>query len=118
MNYEPQNFEKKRLKHGILNLVFFILILITPEYREYFGVIKGYAPYEFAFNIGFFFPCMFILLIIAIVIFWKTVAENKKYQNKTYFTLTIVLTSPILILWAFFGLKIIFEIFKEFGDNY
>ncbi|KIC63890.1 hypothetical protein [Chryseobacterium taiwanense] len=114
MNFGSQNFEKKRLYYGILNLIFFILILITPEYREYFGVIKGYAPYEFGFNIEFFFPCMFILLIITIVIFWKTIEENKKYQNKTFFILTIAVTAPILILWIFFGVKIIFEIFNEY----
>jgi len=80
----------------ILAIGLLIITLFINTYRyELFDIKQGYAPYNFGFNIFFFFPSTVLSLIFAIfVVFRKSNPENKK--AKLY---SIILVSPIFILW-------------------
>jgi uncharacterized membrane protein len=59
------------------------LIFIFGNYRlEWFGVIPGYAPYNFAFNVGVILPLTFISVVISILVFFKILLSWKKRKNK------------------------------------
>ena len=98
---------EKRFMITVSNTILFVVTLLISEYRHLFGVIKGYAPYEFAFNLIFFLPIMIIVLIIAIILFSKTISERKNYNNKICFYSTLLFNVPILLFWSWLLVRMI-----------
>lgn len=97
----------------IANLAF-ALIFIFGNYRlEWFGVIPGYAPYNFAFNVGVILPLTFISVVISIVVFFRILVSWKKRKNKldNYFFVFFSLPGIILVLRIFTVL--VFDIFTS-----
>lgn len=61
----------------------FALIFIFGYYRsEWFGVIPGYAPNNFAFNVGLILPLTFVSFVLSVFVFSRALLNWKKRSNK------------------------------------
>lgn len=78
----------------------FALIFIFGYYRlECFGVIPGYAPYNFAFNVGLILPLTFVSFVLSVFVFSRALLNWKKRSNKldNSFLISIILVIRIFI---------------------
>jgi len=74
-----------------------ITTLIINEFRfGLFGIMPGYAPHNFGFNMFFFLPSTIVSLVCAIIVLIRRPQiENKK--TKLY---SVLLVIPIFMLWT------------------
>ena len=79
LNFES---ERKIFNISLILLIAFIGLQIISYYRTLFGVIKGYAPYEFSFNVLFFLPMLLLITLGVLIIILKIMNKWKIYENK------------------------------------
>ncbi|KFC19944.1 hypothetical protein [Chryseobacterium sp. FH1] len=103
------NFESERnlFNISVFLAVTFILLHIISYNRESFGVIKGYAPYEFGFNMLFFLPTLLFVSIGTLVIGLKIKAKWHTYKDVKLKWYTIILISPTILFLSFIFLRIL-----------
>lgn len=100
----------------IANLAF-ALIFIFGYYRfEWFGILPGYAPHNFGFNVGLIIPLTFISFACSVFVVIRIFCNWKCRTNKLnkYFSILFSLPGILLILRIFFVL--IVDIFSP--NNY
>jgi len=93
-----------RLKGDIINLILSILSLVSLTtalllnyFRtELFGVVKGYAPHNFSFNITYFFPLSIISILTSLVSLIWLKNKWKHRQNKTVKWITLSMSLPAI----------------------
>jgi ABC-type Fe3+-siderophore transport system permease subunit len=97
--------ERNNLILSSISTISLIAALALNYFRtEIFGVVKGYAPHNFSFNMVYFFPLLFSGFLTAVIsALWLAMKWNAR-QNKNIKWLTLVLTFPAIL--AFFGLII------------
>jgi hypothetical protein len=99
--------ERKIFNISLIVLLTFIGLHIISYYRSIFGVIEGYAPYEFGFNILFFLPGLLFITILALIVSLKVKSKWSNYKNKKLKWFTLVVISPIILFWIYSFLRII-----------
>jgi hypothetical protein len=91
---------EKLNRYLYLSIISFFLLLIAQIAnvfrQELFGIVPGYAPHNFSFNLAFFIPINLLALIIGIYVFSKTIKFKRKNKKVVISLLLSIL--PIL-LW-------------------
>ena len=93
--------ERKLLNISIFLFFALISILLISYYRRFFGVIEGYAPYEFAFNMLFFIPSILFIMIMTLVITLKVKSKWRYYKNTSWKWITISFLSPVILFLSY-----------------
>lgn len=88
-----------RMAYSSLGLLFFLWFV--NEFRNYIGFAKGYAPHNFAFNIGFFIPATFISMIIGITAIGRTIKYWKSWREIKKKWIIIGLSIPGIVFWVY-----------------
>lgn len=89
-------------------LVLFIISLIINFFREeLFGFQSGIAGHNFSFNISFFIPINFIVIILCLFVLTKIFILKEFKTDKKNKIISLSLTLTILILWSLQLLRII-----------
>lgn len=97
----------------IANLAF-ALIFIFGYYRlEWFGIIPGYAPYNFAFNVGLILPLTFVSFVLSVFAFLRAVQNWNKRPNKLDNSFLIFFSLPSIILVVKVFISLVFHIFTS-----
>ena len=91
------------MAYSSLGLLFFLLLI--NEFRNYIGFVKGSAPHNYAFNIGFFLPTTFISMATGIVAIGRTLKNWKSWPNLKKKWIIIALSIPGISFWVFIFLK-------------
>jgi hypothetical protein len=106
--YNMTKGEKFNLAFSILSALSLLLAIVFNLFRtQLFGVIKGYAPHNFGFNLRIFVPLILLSLITAIIsIIWV----NNRWRNrksKILKRITVILNFPAII----FLILLLFNLF-------
>lgn len=105
--------ERNNLILAIISVLSLCIALILNFFRtEWFGVIKGYAPHNFGFNIIYFLPLIFIHFLTAgIALIWLLLKWDSR-KNLIIKWITFLLIMPAV---AFFiiSIAVIFHIFRN-----
>lgn len=107
--------ERKTFNISLILLVTFIGLQIISYYRTLFGVVKGYAPYEFSFNILFFLPMLLLISLGVLIISLKVMTKWKIYENRKLKWFTLIFIAPVILFWIFFFFRLI--MFLIMSDN-
>lgn len=92
----------------------FALIFIFGYYRlEWFGVIPGYAPYNFAFNVGIILPLAFVSFVLSVFVFFRVLLNWKKRPNKLDDSFLIFFSLPSIILVIRVFISLVFHLFTS-----
>lgn len=92
----------------------FALIFIFGYYRlEWFGVIPGYAPYNFAFNVGLILPLTFVSFVFSVFVFSRALLNWKKRSNKLDNSFLIFFSLPSIILVIRIFIFLVSDIFTS-----
>lgn len=86
---------------SILLLSSLIAVLLICHYRRLFGVIEGYAPYEFTFNMLFFLPSLLIIFIGTLITTLKVKSKWIYYENNRLKWFTMTFLTPIILFLTF-----------------
>lgn len=90
------------LRLAITSLVFFIVVLTINYFRlALFGVVPGYAPHNFSFNLLFFIPTNFLILIMALIVITRILNNWNNWGSLKERIIPLGLTIPIVGLWIF-----------------
>ncbi|HCO68164.1 MAG TPA: hypothetical protein DIT04_10485 [Dysgonomonas sp.] len=88
----------KTLIISVISLIIFIGVQILNFFRqELFGVVPGYAPHNFSFNLLIYIPANIISLVLSIVVIKKIYPDFRIKKN----LLAILIISPIILLWIY-----------------
>tara|TARA_R110002096_G_C14608788_1_gene723265 strand:+ start:2058 stop:2333 length:276 start_codon:yes stop_codon:yes gene_type:complete len=82
-----------------------IFLLFVNEFRNYIGFAKGYAPHNFAFNIGFFLPSTFLSMALGIATIGRTIKHWNSWSNLKKKWIFIGLSLPGIIFWVYIFIK-------------
>lgn len=82
----------------IANLAFALIFIFGYYKFEWFGIIPGYAPYNFAFNVGLILPLTFISFVLSVFVFLRALQNWKKRPNKLDNSFLIFFSLPSIIL--------------------
>jgi len=81
---------------AVFTFGYFVFVLVVNEFRyELFGIVPGYAPHNFSFNLSFFLPSMVLLLIGALIV----VVRFKHKATTRERNWRLVLVSPVIVFW-------------------
>lgn len=87
------------MAYSSLGLLLFLLFV--NQFRNYIGFAKGYAPHNFAFNIGFFLPATFISMALGIATIVRTIKNWKSWLDLKKKWMIIALSIPGIAFWAY-----------------
>lgn len=94
--------EKINLSISILSVLSLITAFALNYFRtELFGVIKGYAPHNFGFNMIYFLPLILLSLLSAFVSLIWLGNQWKKRPNRKLKWLTMILSIPAVCCLLF-----------------
>ncbi|MFY1047603.1 hypothetical protein [Chryseobacterium sp. GP-SGM7] len=94
----------------IANLAF-ALIFIFGYYRfAWFGVLPGYAPHNFGFNVLVILPLLVITSVFSVIVLSRVLSNRNKRKNNLDKYLTILLTLPILFFILRFVILMIWNL--------
>lgn len=94
------NSINKTLLISIISCVIFISVYIINIYREeLFGVIPGYGPHNFGFNILFYIPLNVLSLTLSIYAIFQAIRKWRVWNEITKKTLILFLSSPTIFFW-------------------
>lgn len=98
----------------VIAILAFALIFIFGYYRlEWFGVIPGYAPYNFAFNVGLILPLTFVSFVLSVFVFSRALLNWKKRSNKLDNSFLIFFSLPSIILVIRIFIFLVSDIFTS-----
>lgn len=93
--------ERKLLNISIFLLFALISILLISYYRRFFGVIEGYVPYEFAFNMLFFLPSILFIIVVTFITTLKVKTKWRHYKNVRWKWMTISFLPPVVLFLSY-----------------
>jgi hypothetical protein len=94
--------EKWTLKLAAFSFVSLVVVLAINHFREeLFGIVPGYAPHNFSFNVSFFIPATLVILITSLISIVGTLYNWNKWRSLKYRMVPLVLTMPIVGLFLF-----------------
>lgn len=97
---------------AIISILLLTIAIILNVFRhELFGVIHGNASRNFGFNLTYFIPLTFLSLIISFIVNFRVFWNWNKRTDLKKKVLSLILASPILILFVFTLLR--FTVFLE-----
>jgi hypothetical protein len=97
--YSPTRHQRRLLRWAILADSLLIVALVTNSFRfEWFGIVPGYAPYNFAFNFIFFIPVVFTSALVSYFVAGQTLLNWKRLPDDVIKLLLILMTAPIPVL--------------------
>lgn len=82
-----------------------LFLLLVNQFRNYIGFAKGYAPHNFAFNIGFFLPTTFISMVIGVTTIGRTLKNWKNWLDLKKKWVIITLSIPGIVFWVYIFIK-------------
>jgi hypothetical protein len=90
--------ERNNLILSIISVLALGIALLLNYYRtEWFGVIKGYAPHNFGFNLIYFIPLLFVHYATAgISLFWLLLRWDSRFNIKIKWV-TVLLIIPAIL---------------------
>ena len=88
-------------------LLFTLVVNVLRE--SFYGINRGYAPYDFAFNLMFFLPSLIIALILSLTVVGRTIKHWKTWKNLNKKLIFIGLSSPVIVLWMFMIINFIIK---------
>jgi hypothetical protein len=97
--------EKINLAFSFFSILALITALLLNYFRtELFGVIKGYAPHNFGFNMTYFLPLIFLSLLSAFVslVWLRNQWKNRKNGKLKWLTLILNLPAVCCLLFGIF----------------
>lgn len=97
----------------IANLAFALIFIFGYYKFEWFGIIPGYAPYNFAFNVGVILPLTFISFAISVFVFFRALLNWKKRPNKLDNSFLVFFSLPSIILFIRVFISLMFHIFTS-----
>lgn len=87
--------ETTNLIFSIVSVITLMIALILNYFRtELFGVVKGYAPHNFGFNMTIFMPLSLLSFLTGIVSIIWLINKWRKRQNTGLKKLTLILSIP------------------------
>lgn len=87
---------------AVLIFALFIAVLTVNYFRaELFGIIPGYAPHNFGFNMLFFIPVNIFLMFCSLFVVIKTASSLSDKSDRDLKVQSLCLTLPILALMMF-----------------
>lgn len=95
----------------IANLAFALIFIFGYYSLEWFGVLPGYAPHNFAFNIGIILPLIVISSVLAVIVLCRVLSKRNKRKNNLDKYLTILFSLPVLLFILWFGILMIWNMF-------
>ena len=94
--------EKWTIKLATFSLTSLIAILTINYFREeLFGIKKGYAPHNFAFNMTFLLPATFVILMTSTITIAGTLFNWRKWTGLKERLVPLLMTVPIIGLFLF-----------------
>ena len=104
--------EKANLVFSIVSFTLLLAALILNYLRtELFGVVKGYAPHNFGFNVIYFIPLTFLSVLTAIISVTWLFGNWSKRRNRNIKWITLLLILPVIFSF-FIGLINIFQLLR------
>lgn len=101
---------RKMMRRAIIASSLFVLLLTLNYFRlELLGIVPGYAPHNFGFNILFFLPTLIVILIISGLVIGGVLGQWKKIARPRNKLIPLLLTVPIVALF-FLRLALIFRV--------
>jgi hypothetical protein len=86
---------------GLFTFILFVAVMTINYFREeLFGIVPGYAPHNFSFNLTFFIPANFFILICCLVVIIRTLFNWNKWSEARKRFWSLILTIPIILLWV------------------
>ncbi len=110
------NEKNKRMKKGVKTMKFsiaifsiFIAILLINTFRlELFGIVPGYAPHNFGFNVMFFIPVNLFVFISSFVILILVIINWTNWGKTKEKYISLGISSSIITLWLLQVLRILY----------
>ena len=97
------------MRGALVAVLLYILLLTLNRFRlELFGIVPGYAPHNFVFNMLVFLPGVVIILVTCALVIGNTIRRWKSITLVKNQWIPLLLTVPIftLILLRFVGFRI------------
>ena len=98
---ENLKLQRSLLIKSSIAFILFVLIFFINYFRfELLGIVPGYAPHNFVFNLSFFLPALFISFCYSLFIFGNILIRWKKLPNLWIKFIMLILTSifPLYII--------------------
>ena len=100
--------QKINLIVAIIALALILLANILNYFRlELFGVIHGYAPHNFAFNLTIFFPLNFFGILLSIITLTLTLGKWRKWTNIRMKWTTLIFNFIVILYVLFILFRIV-----------
>lgn len=97
--YNPNRHQRRLFRWAILADSLLIIALVVNYFRlEWLGVVPGYAPHNFSFNVVFFIPIVLTSTLISYFVAGQTLMNWRRLPNIGIKFLTVLMTAPIPIL--------------------
>lgn len=91
--------QQRLFRWAILADSLLVAALLVNYFRfELFGIVPGYAPHNFSFNIVFFIPAVLISALISYFVAGKVLLNWGRLPNLRIKLVTVLMTAPIPIL--------------------
>jgi hypothetical protein len=110
-----QRISKEKWTFGIAAVAFtaFVHVMMINIFREeLFGIVPGYAPHNFAFNMTFFLPANFLILVLSVGMLIRTLKNWSAWKNKKTKIAILFLTLPISLLWTWQIIRLAISIYE------
>ena len=99
-SYNPLRHQRKLLCWAISADALLITTLVVNYFRfDWFGIVPGYAPHNFSFNVVFFIPVVFTAALIAYFVAGQVLINWRRLPKGLIKLLIILMTAPIPILF-------------------
>jgi len=104
------NFDGQKINLIVAIFALFLILLANflNYFRlEFFDVIHGYAPHNFAFNLIIFFPLNFIGILLSIITLTLTLDNWKKWTNRRMKWTTLLMNLMVMLYVLFILFSIV-----------
>jgi hypothetical protein len=97
----------RTLRMAIVTFGLFVGVMTANHFRlELFGIVPGYAPHNFGFNMLFFIPANLLIILGCFIVIARTLINWNHWRKPTQRIIPLCLTLPIIVEWIF----VLFEI--------
>jgi hypothetical protein len=96
---KPLRHQRRLFRWAIVADSLLVTALIVNYFRfELFGIVPGYAPHNFSFNITFFIPAVLTSALISIFVTVTVLLAWRSLPSLRVKLITVLMTIPIPIL--------------------